>query len=212
MIRSKITISSEDYYSCELTKKIPVRVSILAINGAEGLGFYEAVDNRIESLEKYVEQMKKSMQVVNMKITHKSSTRYWTRVTHKLDFPSIHETILESGSMTILPIVIEDGVQYHNILSPTPDAFRKLLKQLKERFSNINLRALSSKPTDTLQELLTDKQYEAIALAFQKGYYEIPRKCTLEGLAPILGIKRVALQERIRRAEQRIVEYQLVYS
>ncbi len=212
MIRSKITISSEDYYSCELTKKIPVRVSILAINGAEGLGFYEAVDSRNESLEEYVKQMKKSMQVVNMKITHKSSTRYWTRVTHKLDFPSIHETILESGSMTILPIVIEDGIQYHNILSPTPDAFRRLLKQLKERFSNINLKALSSKPTDTLQELLTDKQYEAIALAFQKGYYEIPRKCTLEGLAPILGIKRVALQERIRRAEQRIVEYQLLSS
>lgn len=212
MIRSKIAISSEDYYSCELTKKIPVRVSILAINGAEGLGFYEAVDSRNESLEEYVKQMKKSMQVVNMKITHKSSTRYWTRVTHKLDFPSIHETILESGSMTILPIVIEDGIQYHNILSPTPDAFRRLLKQLKERFSNINLKALSSKPTDTLQELLTDKQYEAIVLAFQKGYYEIPRKCTLEGLAPILGIKRVALQERIRRAEQRIVEYQLLSS
>lgn len=212
MIRSKIAISSEDYYSCELTKKIPVRVSILAINGAEGLGFYEAIDSRNESLEEYVKQMKKSMQVVNMKITHKSSTRYWTRVTHKLDFPSIHETILESGSMTILPIVIEDGIQYHNILSPTPDAFRRLLKQLKERFSNINLKALSSKPTDTLQELLTDKQYEAIVLAFQKGYYEIPRKCTLEGLAPILGIKRVALQERIRRAEQRIVEYQLLSS
>ncbi len=59
--------------------------------------------------------------------------------------------------MTILPIVIENGVQYNNIFSPTPDAFRKLLKQLKERFSNINLRALSSKPIDSLQELLTDK-------------------------------------------------------
>lgn len=56
--------------------------------------------------------MSKSTQVVNLKITHKSSSRYWTRVTHRLDFPSIHETILESGSMIIPPIVIENGVQF----------------------------------------------------------------------------------------------------
>ncbi|MHA1199830.1 MAG: helix-turn-helix domain-containing protein [Candidatus Heimdallarchaeaceae archaeon] len=206
MIRSKIAISSKDYYSCELTKKLPVRVTILAINGGEGLGFYESLDNKIEDLEKYVQFMQKSPQVEYIKVTHKSEKRFWTRVVHKLDYPSIHDTILESGSMTILPMIIENGVQYHTILSPTPKAFRDLIKKLQDRFSTIQLRATSSKPTETTQYLLTGKQYEAIKLAFKKGYYEIPRKCTLEELSTSLGIKRVAMQERIRRAESRIMK------
>ncbi|MCE7742209.1 MAG: hypothetical protein GOP50_07090 [Candidatus Heimdallarchaeota archaeon] len=206
MIRSRIAISSKDYYSCELTKKLPVRVSILAVNGSEGLGFYEALDNNLDNLEKYVQFMQKSPQIKDIKVTHRGNKRIWTRVVHKLDYPSIHDTIIESGSMTILPIVIEHGIQYHDILSPTPKAFRDLLKKLQDRFSTIQLRALSSKPTETIQDLLTDKQYKAIELAFRKGYYEIPRKCTLEELSVELGIKRVAMQERIRRAESRLMK------
>ena len=205
VIRSKIAISSEDYYSCELTKKIPVRVTVLAVNGSVGLGFYEALDNNYENLERYVKQMQESPQIKDIRVTHRSEKRIWTRVAHKLDYPSIHDTILESGSMTILPIIIEKGVQYHNILSPTPQAFRELHKKLQDRFTSSQLRAISSKPTETVQDLLTDKQYEALNLAFQRGYYDVPRRCTLEELAGILGIKRVAMQERIRRAELRIM-------
>ncbi len=206
MIRSKIAISSKDYYSCELTQKIPVRVSILAINGSEGLGFYEALDNKTETLEDYVQLMQKSPQIKDIKVTHRSKNRFWTRVVHKLDYPSIHDTILESGSMTILPIVIENGVQYHNILSPTPNSFRDLQEKLQNRFTSIQLKALSSRPTETIQDLLTDKQYAAFQLALKKGYYEVPRRCTLEEISAELGIKRVAMQERIRRAELRIIE------
>jgi len=205
VIRSKLAISSKDYYSCELTRKLPVKVSVLALNGSEGLGFYESLDGNKENLEKYVQLMRKSPQIEDIKVTHRGERRLWTRVVHKLDYPSIHDTIIESGSMTILPITIVHGVQYHKILSPTPKAFRELMKKLQERFSTIKVRALSSQPTDTIQYLLTKKQYDALVLAFKKGYYEVPRKCTLEELAESLGIKRVAMQERIRRAELRIM-------
>ncbi len=43
-------------------------------------------------------------------------------------------------------------------------------------------------------------------LAHRKGYYEIPKKITLEEIGEELGIKRIACQERIRRAEQRIID------
>jgi len=207
VIRSKIAISTKKYYSCEITKKIPVKISILAINGPEGLGFIEALDNKKETLEEYVKQMKRSDQIIDISITHKTPSMYWNKVKHKLDYPSIHDSILESGSMTILPITIENGIQYHNILSPSSDSFRNLLAKLKERFTDIDIRALSSKPTETLQDFLTDKQFEAIMLAHRKGYYEIPRKCTLLEIGKELGIKRVACQERIRRAELRIIDF-----
>ncbi|NPD88770.1 MAG: hypothetical protein HGN29_08590 [Asgard group archaeon] len=207
MIRSKIAISSKNYYSCEITEKIPLKISILAINGPEGLGTIEALDRKEETLKEYVSQMKQSEQIVNIEITHRTPHIYWNKVKHRLDYPSIHETILESGSMTILPIVIENGVQYHNILSPSSTNFRNLLSKLKKRYTDINIRALSSKPTETVQDLLTDKQFETLMLAYKRGYYEIPHRCTIADIADELGIKRVACQERIRRAEQRIIDY-----
>ena len=207
MIRSKIAISTERYYSCEVSKKLPVRISVIAMNGPEGLGFVEALDKKKETLDEFVKLMKKSDQVIEFHITHKTPTMYWNRSKHKLDYPSINDSILESGSMTILPIIIEDGIQYHNILSPTSDSLRKLLKYLEERFTDVNIRALSSKPSETLQDFLTDKQYETIMLAHRKGYYEIPRKSTLEEIGGELGIKRIACQERIRRAEKKIIDH-----
>ncbi len=207
MLKSKIAISTEHYYSCEVSKKLPVRISVIAVNGPEGLGFVEALDHKTETLDKFVKLMKKSDQISKFSVTHKTPTMYWNKSRHKLDYPSIHDSILESGSMTILPIIIENGVQYHNILSPSADSFRKLLSYLQERFADVNIRALSSKPTETLQDFLTDKQYETLMLAHRKGYYKIPRKITLEEIGEELGIKRVACQERIRRAEQKIIDY-----
>ena len=59
---------------------------------------------------------------------------------------------------------------------------------------------------ETLQDFLTDKQFRTLMLAHRKGYYKIPRKITLEELSEELGVKRVACQERIRRAEQKIID------
>ncbi len=207
MLRSKIAISTKHYYSCELSKKLPIRTTVLAVNGPEGLGFTEALDKKQETLDEYVKLLKNSDQIIDVTVTHKTATMYWNKVKHKLDYPSIHDSILESGSMTILPIIIENGIQYHNILSPSAESFRTLLLYLQERFTDVNIRALSSKPIETLQDFLTDKQYETLMLAHRKGYYEIPRKCSLEEIGEELGVKRVACQERIRRAEQRIIDY-----
>ena len=60
MIRSKIAISTEKYYSCEVSKKLPVRISVLAVNGPEGLGFVEALDKKKETLDEFIKLMKKS--------------------------------------------------------------------------------------------------------------------------------------------------------
>lgn len=47
---------------------------------------------------------------------------------------------------------------------------------------------------------LTDPQREAITLAVEMGYYDIPRSCTTKELADELGISDQAVTERLRRA------------
>ncbi|MGV9168422.1 MAG: helix-turn-helix domain-containing protein [Promethearchaeia archaeon] len=206
MIQSSFAISARDYYSCELTSKIPVRVLIVTINGPTGFGIVESLKGEEESIEEYVEALHLSKSITEVSVTYRSSTAYWTKVTHDLEFPSIYETILECGSMTRLPVIIQEGTQKHSVLSPSRERLRVLLKTLRERFTTAKIRLLKTTPSSPFKPLLTDKQMEAFSAAYKAGYYEIPHRVTVRELASDIGISRVAMQERLRRAEIRIVE------
>ena len=56
---------------------------------------------------------------------------------------------------------------------------------------------------------LSDRQREAITLAVQNGYYDIPRGCTTKELADELGISDQAVTERLRRAIVALTTYTL---
>ena len=47
---------------------------------------------------------------------------------------------------------------------------------------------------------LSEPQREALTLAIQRGYYDIPRECSTSTLAAELGISDQAVTERLRRA------------
>lgn len=204
MIRTSLQISSKDYYSCVLTKRIPVRVTIVTIQLPEGYGYVEPLAGGELTIQTYTNALKASKSVLEFEITYRSQDVYWTRIVHKLDFPSIYETVLESGNMSLLPITIVSGIQYHIVLSPSRDALKTLLKTLKTRFTTVKILSLHSEPLKPKTTLLTQKQLEAFKLAFDQGYYQIPRRIKIEDLAKKLNVKRVAVQERLRRAEIRI--------
>jgi predicted DNA binding protein len=205
MIQVSVQISSEGYYSCDLTKSIPVRVTIVTINGPIGFGIIESLDGTEKPLKQYIRKMKRSKNVLSIKTTFKSKVAYWTRALHEVGGQSIYETVLQSGCMTRLPIIIESGTQNHVILAPSRKVFSNLLRILRARFDVVKIRRLRSTATSTSQSILTSKQAEAMKHAIQSGYYEMPRRSRLRDLAKDLGIKRVAMQERLRRAEKSIM-------
>lgn len=57
---------------------------------------------------------------------------------------------------------------------------------------------------------LTEPQREAMLLAVESGYYDIPRGCTTKELAAELGISDQAVTERLRRAIVTLVTHTLV--
>jgi len=59
---------------------------------------------------------------------------------------------------------------------------------------------------------LTERQREAIVLAVEQGYYDIPRGCTTVELGERLGISDQAVTERLRRAIVTLVENTIVAS
>jgi predicted DNA binding protein len=57
---------------------------------------------------------------------------------------------------------------------------------------------------------LTPTQREALVLAFESGYYDIPRTCSTVELAEKLGISDQAVTERLRRAIVNLVDNSLL--
>ncbi|MDJ1431658.1 helix-turn-helix domain-containing protein [Halostagnicola sp. A-GB9-2] len=53
---------------------------------------------------------------------------------------------------------------------------------------------------------LTDPQREALRIAYEMGYYEIPRGASLEAVADELEISPSSLSERLRRAQTHLIE------
>ena len=200
-----LQITAENYYSCELTDKIPVRVSIMTINGDTGFGVIEPVQGVESHIAEYVDQLKDDEDISEVEVTYKSSEAYWTRVVHQLEGPSIYETILSSGCMSRLPIIIQNGVQKHTVLAPSKNRVKEMLSLLRKRFSEVQLLRLRTTPYTKSKVRLTDKQSEALRLAHESGYYEIPRSVKIAELAKKLDISRVSMQERLRRAERDIM-------
>lgn len=205
MIEAKLEIAAEGYYSCDLTRKIPVKVHLVSINGPLGFGIIESLTGEEKPIVRYVKALEKSSSTVEVKVTHKTPELYWTEVVHKLKQKSIHETILDCGCMSRLPIVIASGTQIHHLLAPNQAAFRTAFDTLRDNFTKVTLLRIRRSPGGIFGPGLTEKQMEAIKEAIVHGYYEIPRKCEIKHLAKTLGIKRVAAQERLRRAERTIM-------
>lgn len=57
---------------------------------------------------------------------------------------------------------------------------------------------------------LTTKQQDALEVAYQEGYFTIPRETTLKGLADEFDISYQSLSERLRRAYIALIEAELV--
>ena len=58
---------------------------------------------------------------------------------------------------------------------------------------------------------LTEKQQDVLELAFEQGYYSIPRDAAAQDLAEEMGTSHQSLSERLRRAHETLVESTVVF-
>lgn len=86
-----------------------------------------------------------------------------------------------------------------------------VIKQINEGLVNANIsceliRIREYQPEDELPDSLTTRQRELITLAYDRGYYEVPRSVDLNDLATLSDLDKSTVSEHLRRAEQSILE------
>lgn len=92
------------------------------------------------------------------------------------------------------------------------DAFAAFTQACTDRDVRTTLTRLNrlSEATTADEYGLTDDQREALVLAYEAGYYDDPRRTTLDALADRLDISRQAFAARLRRGYRNLVGAALV--
>lgn len=89
---------------------------------------------------------------------------------------------------------------------PDRDAFTTYHEFLETEGVDIEIHRLAGNCRSNGRKQVTPSQREALAIAFERGFFEVPRETSLAELAQVLGISEQAVSERLRRGQARLVE------
>ncbi|AHG03692.1 bacteriocin [Halobacterium sp. DL1] len=93
------------------------------------------------------------------------------------------------------------GGEWHNrVRFPDRDALREFQAQADEAAVEFTVQSIYDEPDAPNQSCLTEAQSEALELALETGYLEVPRDASLAAVAEELGVSEQSVSERLRRA------------
>lgn len=129
----------------------------------------------------------------------------------KLDTGASDTTLLDTfddqGLMIVPPVVYTDVSTIHVTVLGTPDALSGLLPSFPSEVDVSVIRVSDHRHTPgTLAGRLTNRQLNALEVAFELGYYDVPRTASLATVADELGCSKSAASSLLRGAETKLVE------
>ena len=85
---------------------------------------------------------------------------------------------------------------------PDADALTEFHETIRRRGFSFTIRKVTKSGRSITPHGLTPEQYEALTLAFERGYFAVPRQIDLIELATELDISDTAVSQRLRRGMQ----------
>lgn len=120
------------------------------------------------------------------------------------DVLGFYQCWVESGG-ELLSGVGANGRWTFRIRFPDRESFTQFRERLAEMDVDFDLERLADVDSSD-GDVLTGPQREALKLALEAGYFDVPRRTTLRTLSDSLGISDQAVSERLRRGQARLLE------
>jgi hypothetical protein len=199
MIEVELSVYIKGNYGCEITKNHQELV-LEIISGyteegcVQGLIKSNCTSDTLETLRTEFETF---LHVREFEVLESGYARV---VIDSSQFP-LAKLIHDAGAFYIYPIKFMKGREICILIFESKKELRTVLKGLDDwkiiRIGNVNLQF-------DLEDL-TPKQLQAVNLAIEKGYFEIPKKVNLEELSNQMKLSRTTFLEHLRKAEKKIL-------
>ncbi|WP_101297355.1 helix-turn-helix domain-containing protein [Halegenticoccus soli] len=111
-----------------------------------------------------------------------------------------HDTLLVEGTVTASGWLLRMRALEKSAISTIYDRLRE--REIPVHFNSI----FSESDSHAFSTDLSEEQYEALSVAFERGYFEVPRRTNLTELAEEFPVSSQALSERLRRATATVLE------
>lgn len=180
----------------DLERIVPLREGIIPLFWVEG-GEPEAIEATLRA----------DSMTENVTLLTKLDGRYLFEMVWNTNIDALVRPLIESGAEVLRA---DGGVDRWEFRLQFVN--RAKLTDFRERCqaNEVDMQLLAlynpAVPLHDDEEPLSDEQFDILATAFEKGYFEVPRDVTLTELADLVGISTNAASQRMRRGLGTLVE------
>lgn len=155
--------------------------------------------------KEFVKDLRNAREIVNFEINGDF-------IVAQIKDPKELEPAYSTGVMHLEPIVIDSkGDNIYTVGSWERSELNNFLNFLVKKYGaeilKIENRKISNFSILSIRPELTGKQKAAFELAIKHGYYDYPRKTSIEKLAKLSGVAFSAFHAHLRKAEKKFLPY-----
>ena len=214
---------NHDCWFCDVTERDKDATIVSNCSAIKGDDITNMIQITSPNLEKDLELIKKHSLVKSVIVLNRTSKEALLMLTSS--YKAMTYNILHKTNVTLLESPItRNGIDSEILLAPSHKAMDELLSRWKEQrgYHDVKLKKKKyMKPEDSTslnafrtsgffdlksaKELLTGKQLDIFQLACDYGYYDTPKKISIEELAERLDSSPSTVAEHLRKAEAKLL-------
>ncbi len=168
---------------------------------------WEIGANSPSELEEYLNHVKKDKATKRMHVLEKGHNNALILLRFK-GTSSTYDAVLKNKVTQTSPVFAKAGYEVYNLVAEDPKNIQKMLNELS-CIGDVKVMRIGDFSRKRDSPSITKKQAEALRVALMNNYYSWPRGSTLQDLAKVSKVSRRSLQERLRRAEAKLLPYAL---
>lgn len=148
--------------------------------------------------------------LASIKLIDAVESQYLMRAEWAEEHFGIMSALTEANVILLKGIGQQSGWEFE-VRGETREAISEFQSSCQEHEIQIDITAVHSLlPMQGDGYELTDRQREALVLAFERGYFNSPRETSLEEIADELGITQQSLSSRLRRGHRQLIAKTLI--
>lgn len=202
MIEAEMVVRIPRIWITEVPKRHPVSVRIVNRRPSGKMGMRDLVEiaGNQEELEQVLSELENEPWVKDFDLDFVEPEKLVGEV---VTFKCLACAMLaDSDSHLVSAQGNRDGTILWRVMTSDRDDVKRLLSRLKK--AKFDVRLLRLAPIDE-RASLTRRQEEIILMAFDRGYFETPRKIKLKDLSKLTGVSQATLSEILRKGQKKIV-------
>jgi len=203
-----VVVAAEDFVlDAALTSNPGIRVTLERVvpTGSAFVPYFWASDDSVAAIER---ALRSSADVASFRVVDEVDGRVLVRVDWSDEEGGILDVLSETGG-TVLDAVGENEAWTFQLRFPDHRDLTAFYRQCADLGLGVEVRSVHNPGFPASVGLdfgMSPVQRETLRLAFERGYFDVPRRVNLTELAAELGVSDTAASQRLRRGIRALLD------